>query len=137
MMYEISPISTINSSDFAATNMVLTPPVNVFMADQHIAALEQEIFALQSAERGFNEKSLGLLLSLTNQLRKLINQLKPIYPKPQKIPNLCLNQNQWNNPNQCQLNPQHTLSLMSAMHPTNHLMSKTLLLYQNQQRIKN
>jgi hypothetical protein len=32
MMYEISPISTINSSDFAATNMVLTPPVNVFMA---------------------------------------------------------------------------------------------------------
>jgi hypothetical protein len=46
MMYEISPIVTINSSDFAATNMVLTHLANVFMADQCIAALEQEIFML-------------------------------------------------------------------------------------------
>jgi hypothetical protein len=46
MIYEISPIATINSSDFAMANMVSTPPINIFMADQHIAALEQEIFTL-------------------------------------------------------------------------------------------
>jgi hypothetical protein len=44
MMYEISPIEKINSSDFAVANMVLTTPINVFMVDQCIAALEQEIF---------------------------------------------------------------------------------------------
>jgi hypothetical protein len=54
MMYEISPISPINSSDFAITNMVLTPPINVFTADQHIAALEQEIFTLWSAKKNFD-----------------------------------------------------------------------------------
>jgi hypothetical protein len=45
-MYEILPLATINSSDFAVTNMVLTTPTNVFMVDQHITALEQEIFTL-------------------------------------------------------------------------------------------
>jgi hypothetical protein len=36
MMYEISPILTINLSDL--TNIVLAPPINVFTADQHITA---------------------------------------------------------------------------------------------------
>jgi hypothetical protein len=45
-MYEISPIAKIDSSDFSAANMVSTTPINVFTADQCIAALEQEIFTL-------------------------------------------------------------------------------------------
>jgi hypothetical protein len=55
MMYEISPITTINSSDFAVANVVSTPPINVFTVDQCIAALEQEIFTLQSAKKNFNK----------------------------------------------------------------------------------
>jgi hypothetical protein len=51
MMYEILLIMTINSSDFAATNMVSTPLANVFTADQCITALEQEIFTLQSTKK--------------------------------------------------------------------------------------
>jgi hypothetical protein len=54
MMYEISPIATINSSNFATGNMVSTPPINGFMADQCIAALEQEIFTLRSAKKNFD-----------------------------------------------------------------------------------
>jgi hypothetical protein len=54
MMYEISPITKINSSNFAAANMVSTTPINVFMADQHIAALKQEIFTLRSAKKNFD-----------------------------------------------------------------------------------
>jgi hypothetical protein len=34
--------------------MVLTPPINVFTVDQRVAALEQEIFTLQSAKKNFN-----------------------------------------------------------------------------------
>jgi hypothetical protein len=54
MMYEISPITTINSPDFAAANMVSTTPTNVFMVDQCITALEEEIFTLQSAKKNFD-----------------------------------------------------------------------------------
>jgi hypothetical protein len=54
MMYEILPIEKTNSSDFAAANMVSTTPINVFTADQCIAALEQEIFTLRSAKKNFD-----------------------------------------------------------------------------------
>jgi hypothetical protein len=54
MMYEISPITKINSLDFAMANMVSTTPVNVFTADQCIAALEQEIFTLHSTKKNFD-----------------------------------------------------------------------------------
>jgi hypothetical protein len=53
MIYEMLPISTINSSDFATANMVLTLPINAFMTYQHITALEQEIY-LQSAKKNFD-----------------------------------------------------------------------------------
>jgi hypothetical protein len=53
-MYKILPNLTINSSNFTMTNMVSTPSANVFTVEQHIAALEQEIFTLQSAKKNFD-----------------------------------------------------------------------------------
>jgi hypothetical protein len=49
-MYEINPVST-SSQTSVATNMVSTSSTDVCTADQHIAALEQEIFALRNAKR--------------------------------------------------------------------------------------
>jgi hypothetical protein len=45
-MYEISPILMPAQADVKATKMILTPSTNVLTAEQRIAALEQEIFAL-------------------------------------------------------------------------------------------
>jgi hypothetical protein len=45
-MYEINPV-LVSSQTSVATNMVSTLSTNVFIADQCIAALEQEIFALR------------------------------------------------------------------------------------------
>jgi hypothetical protein len=134
-MYEISPLATINSSNFAATNMVLTPLTNIFMVDQHIAALEQEIFTLRSAKKNFNGVEISWPAPKSALKANKLAQTNT--PKIQKVLNLCLNQNRQNHLHQHQLNPQYTLSLMSAMCPTSLLMSETLLLHQNQQRTKN
>jgi hypothetical protein len=53
LMYEINPVAT-SSQTSVATNMVSTLSTNVFTADQCIAALEQEIFALRNAKRTFD-----------------------------------------------------------------------------------
>jgi hypothetical protein len=53
LMYEINPVAT-SSQISVSTNMVSTSSTNVFTADQCIAALEQEIFALRNAKRTFN-----------------------------------------------------------------------------------
>jgi hypothetical protein len=52
-MYEINPVTT-SSQTSVSTNMVSTSLTNVFTADQHIAALEQEIFYLRNAKRTFD-----------------------------------------------------------------------------------
>jgi hypothetical protein len=52
-MYEINPVVT-SSQTSVATNMVSTLSTNVFTADKHIAALEQEIFYLRNAKRTFD-----------------------------------------------------------------------------------
>jgi hypothetical protein len=52
-MYEINPVST-SSQTSVATNMVSMSSTNVFTADQRIAALEQEIFALRNTKRTFD-----------------------------------------------------------------------------------
>jgi hypothetical protein len=46
LMYEILPITKTSLSEFASANMVSTPPFNVFIVDQCIAVLEQEILTL-------------------------------------------------------------------------------------------
>jgi hypothetical protein len=53
LMYEINPVAT-SSQTSVATNMVSTSLTNVFTADQHIAALEQEIFNLRNAKHTFD-----------------------------------------------------------------------------------
>jgi hypothetical protein len=52
-MYEITPVSVLMQTS-VATNMVWTSATNVFTADQHIAMLEQEIFALRNAKCVFD-----------------------------------------------------------------------------------
>jgi hypothetical protein len=52
-MYEINPVVALSQTS-VATNMVSTLSTDVFTADQRIAALEQEIFALRNAKRTFN-----------------------------------------------------------------------------------
>jgi hypothetical protein len=52
-MYKINLVSVLSQTS-VATNMVSTSSTNVFTADQHIAALEQEIFALRNANRTFD-----------------------------------------------------------------------------------
>jgi hypothetical protein len=52
-MYDINPVSA-SSQTSVATNMVSTSSTNVFTADQCIAALEQEIFALRNVKRTFD-----------------------------------------------------------------------------------
>jgi hypothetical protein len=52
-MYEINPVAALSQAS-VATNMVSTLSTNVFTADQHIAALEQEIFNLRNAKRTFD-----------------------------------------------------------------------------------
>jgi hypothetical protein len=52
-MYEINPVS-VSSQTSVATNMVSMLCTNVFTADQRIATLEQEIFALRNAKRTFD-----------------------------------------------------------------------------------
>jgi hypothetical protein len=53
LMYEINPVTTLSQTSIA-TNMVLTSSTNAFTADQHIAALDQEIFNLRNAKRTFD-----------------------------------------------------------------------------------
>jgi hypothetical protein len=53
LMYEINP-AAMSSQTSVATNMVSTSSTNAFTADQHIAALEQEIFNLRNAKRTFD-----------------------------------------------------------------------------------
>jgi hypothetical protein len=53
LMYEINPAAT-SSQTSVATNMVSTSLTNVFTTDQHIAALEHEIFNLRNAKRTFD-----------------------------------------------------------------------------------
>jgi hypothetical protein len=53
LMYEINLV-VVSSQTSVATNMVSTSSTNVFTADQHIAILEQEIFALRNAKRTFD-----------------------------------------------------------------------------------
>jgi hypothetical protein len=53
LMYEIHPVVTSSQTSFS-TNMVLTSSTNVFIADQRIATLEQEIFNLRNAKRTFD-----------------------------------------------------------------------------------
>jgi hypothetical protein len=53
LMYEINPVVTLSQTS-VATNMVSTSSTNVFTADQHIAALEQEIFNLRNAKCTFD-----------------------------------------------------------------------------------
>jgi hypothetical protein len=52
-MYTINLVAT-SSQTSVATNIVLTSSTNAFTADQHIAALEQEIFNLRNAKRTFD-----------------------------------------------------------------------------------
>jgi hypothetical protein len=52
-MYEINPVAT-PSQTSVATNMVSSSTTNTFTADQHIAALEQEIFNLRNAKCTFD-----------------------------------------------------------------------------------
>jgi hypothetical protein len=66
LMYEINPVAALSQTS-VATNMVLTLSTNVFTADQCIAALEQEIFALRNAKRTFDGVEILNLLMLTNQ----------------------------------------------------------------------
>jgi hypothetical protein len=53
LMYEINPV-LVSSQTSVATNMVSTSSTNVFTADQHIDALEQEIFTLINAKKTFD-----------------------------------------------------------------------------------
>jgi hypothetical protein len=53
LMYEINPVVA-SSQTSVATNMVSMLSTNVFTADQRIAALEQEIFALRNTKRTFD-----------------------------------------------------------------------------------
>jgi hypothetical protein len=53
LMYEINLV-VMSSQTSVSTNMVSTSSTNVFTADQHIAALEQEIFNLRNAKRTFD-----------------------------------------------------------------------------------
>jgi hypothetical protein len=53
LMYEINPVE-MSSQTSVATNMVSTTSTNAFTVDQHIAALEQEIFNLRNAKRTFD-----------------------------------------------------------------------------------
>jgi hypothetical protein len=48
-MYEINPVAALSQTS-VSTNMVSTSSTNVFTADQHIAALEQEIFTLRNTK---------------------------------------------------------------------------------------
>jgi hypothetical protein len=52
-VYEINPVVMLSQTSIA-TNMVLTSLTNVFIADQCIATLEQEIFHLRNAKRTFD-----------------------------------------------------------------------------------
>jgi hypothetical protein len=52
-MYKINLVLALSQTS-VATNMVSMSSTNVFTADQHIAALEQEIFALRNAKRTFD-----------------------------------------------------------------------------------
>jgi hypothetical protein len=52
-MYEINPVA-MSSQTSVATNMVSMSSTNTFTVDQHIAALEQEIFNLRNAKRTFD-----------------------------------------------------------------------------------
>jgi hypothetical protein len=52
-MYEINLV-LVSSQTSVATNMVSMSSTNVLTADQHIATLEQEIFALRNAKRTFD-----------------------------------------------------------------------------------
>jgi hypothetical protein len=135
MMYEISPITKINSSDFAAANMVLTTQINVFTADQHIAALEQEIFTLQSAKKNFD----GV------EILQPAPKSAPKANKPAQTNTLQTPEGSEHSPKPKPMEPPKSTSaqplvyplLMSVMRPTSLLMSETLLPHQNQQRTKN
>jgi hypothetical protein len=53
LMYEINPVVMLSQTS-VSTNMVSMLFTNAFTADQHIAALEQEIFNLRNAKRTFD-----------------------------------------------------------------------------------
>jgi hypothetical protein len=64
------------SQTSVATNMVSTSSTNVFTADQHIATLEQEIFALRNAKRTFDGVS----------ILKPAHANKPVSAEQPKVP---------------------------------------------------
>jgi hypothetical protein len=86
-MYEIIPVLA-SSQTSVATNMVSMPSTNVFTADQCIAALEQEIFALRNPKRTFD--SVGILKPIcankpvpAEQAKALESTTKPMPPLTQ------------------------------------------------------
>jgi hypothetical protein len=109
-------------------NMVSTPPINIFMADQHIAALEQEIFTLWSTKKNFNGVEISQpgpksapkanKLAQTDTPKTWEGSEPLSKPKPMEPPRSMSAQP-----------PVHPL-LMSAMHLTSLLTSSTLLLHQ-------
>jgi hypothetical protein len=61
LIYDIDSVATLSQTS-VATNMVSMPSTNVFTADQHIAALAQEIFNLRNAKRTFDGVEILTLL---------------------------------------------------------------------------
>jgi hypothetical protein len=89
-MYEINPVSTLSQTS-VATNMVSTPSTNVFTADQCIAALEQEIFALRNAKRTFDgveilKPTCANKPVATEQPKAPESMTKPVLPPSQPAP---------------------------------------------------
>jgi hypothetical protein len=86
-MYEINPVA-VSSQAGVATNMVSTLSTNVFTADQCIAALEQEIFALRNAKRTFD----GVEILKSAHANKPIPTEQPKAPESTTKPTLPLSQ---------------------------------------------
>jgi hypothetical protein len=86
-MYEINPVAA-SSQTSVATNIVSTSSTNVFTADQRIATLEQEIFALRNAKRTFD----GVEILKPTCANKPIPAEQPKMPESTTKPMLPLSQ---------------------------------------------
>jgi hypothetical protein len=121
LMYEINPVSALSQTS-VATNMVSMSSTNVFTADQCIATLEQEIFALRNAKRTFD----GVEILKPARAHKPVPAEQPKAPESTtNLHHLRANQlqqkNQW-----LRLSHHSTLSPMSRRRPINHPTSTTL-----------
>jgi hypothetical protein len=86
-MYEINPVAT-SSQTSVSTNMVLALSTNAFTADQHIAALDQEIFNLRNAKRTFD----GVEIFKPACANKSVPAEQPKVPESMTKPALSLSQ---------------------------------------------